>query len=117
VLVRLIGLATAIALGILILTWLITGERKWLRHAWLLFRVALCVIVLVLLLFFVEAALARGVLAATAIWPTRPSPAKPASGHEVFSKIRAYLRINARFCAAHQLRFAARLVAPSQKLN
>lgn len=54
-LVRLIGLATAVALGILVLTWLITGQRVWLRRAWLLFRVALVIIVLVMLLFFAEA--------------------------------------------------------------
>lgn len=54
-LVRLIGLATAVALGILVLTWLITGQRVWLRRAWLLFRVALVCTVLVMLLFFAEA--------------------------------------------------------------
>lgn len=54
-LVRLIGLATAVALGILVLAWLITGQRVWLRRAWLLFRVALALIVLVMLLFFAEA--------------------------------------------------------------
>ncbi|HYN12324.1 MAG TPA: hypothetical protein VET51_06750 [Burkholderiales bacterium] len=54
-LVRLIGLATAVALGILLLTWLITGQRVWLRRAWLLFRVALVIMVLVMLLFFAEA--------------------------------------------------------------
>jgi uncharacterized membrane protein len=117
VLVRLIGLATAIALGVLILAWLVTGQRKWLRHAWLLFRVALCVIVLALLLFFVEAALAGRILAVTAAWPARPLPERRASRHEVLSRIRAYLRINAHFCASQQLRFVARLVAPSRKLN
>jgi len=54
-LVRLIGLATAVALGLMVLAWLATGQRKWLQRAWLLFRIALCVIVLVLLLFFAEA--------------------------------------------------------------
>jgi hypothetical protein len=54
-LVRLIGLATAVALGILVLTWLITGQRVWLRRAWLLFRVVLVIIVLIMLLFFAEA--------------------------------------------------------------
>jgi hypothetical protein len=59
-LVRLIGLATAVALGVLILTWLITGQRVWLRRAWLLFRVALVLIVLVMLLFFAEALYQEG---------------------------------------------------------
>ncbi len=54
-LVRLIVLATAVALGMLVLTWLFTGERVWLRRAWLLFRVALAFTVLVMLLFFAEA--------------------------------------------------------------
>lgn len=55
--VRLIGLATALALAAMVALWLLTGERKWLRRAWLLFRIALFAIVLVLLLFFGEAAL------------------------------------------------------------
>ena len=55
--VRVIGLAVAIAIGVAVLLWLTTGERKWLRRAWLLFRIALFAIVLVLLLFFGEAAL------------------------------------------------------------
>lgn len=59
-LVRLIGLATAVALGILVLTWLITGQRVWLRWAWLLFRVALVIIVLIMLLFFAEALFYQG---------------------------------------------------------
>jgi hypothetical protein len=54
-LVRLIVLATAVALGMLIVTWLITGQRIWLRRAWVLFRVALILTVVVLLLFFGEA--------------------------------------------------------------
>lgn len=55
-LVRLIGLATAVALGLMILLWLATGERRWLHRAWLLFRIALGAIVLILLLFLAEAA-------------------------------------------------------------
>jgi len=55
--VRLIGLATALALAAMVALWLLTGERKWLRRAWLLLRIALFAIVLVLLLFFGEAAL------------------------------------------------------------
>ena len=55
--VRLIGLATALALAAMVALWLLTGERKWLRRAWLLFRIALFALVLLLLLFFGEAAL------------------------------------------------------------
>jgi hypothetical protein len=40
----------------MVLLWLATGERLWLRRAWLLFRIALGAVVLILLLFFAEAA-------------------------------------------------------------
>ena len=53
-LVRIIGLATAVGLGVTVLLWALTGERKWLRLAWRLFRYAVFVILLVLLLFFAE---------------------------------------------------------------
>ncbi len=55
-LVRLVGLATAVALALMIVAWLATGERRWLERAWLLFRIALAAIVVILLLFFAEAA-------------------------------------------------------------
>ena len=55
-LVRLIGLASAIAIGLMVLLWLATGERRWLYRAWLLFRIALGAVVLILLLFLGEAA-------------------------------------------------------------
>ena len=53
-LVRIIGLLVAIALGVAVLLWLVTGERKWLRRAWLIFKYALFLVVLILLLFFAE---------------------------------------------------------------
>ena len=56
--VRIIGLLLAIALGVCVLLWLATGERKWLRFGWGLFRAALFVIVLILLLMFGERLLA-----------------------------------------------------------
>jgi hypothetical protein len=52
--VRIVGLLLAIALGICVLLWLATGERKWLRFGWGLFRAALFVAVLILLLMFGE---------------------------------------------------------------
>jgi hypothetical protein len=52
--VRIVGVLVAIALGVCVLLWVITGDRKWLRHAWLLFKVALCVVVVFLLLLFGE---------------------------------------------------------------
>jgi hypothetical protein len=56
--VRIVGLLLAIALGVCVLLWVATGERKWLRFAWSLFKAALFVIVLILLLMFGERLLA-----------------------------------------------------------
>jgi hypothetical protein len=53
-LLRIIGLATAIALGVTVMLWAFTGERKWLRLAWRIFKYALFVVLLVLLLIFAE---------------------------------------------------------------
>jgi heme O synthase-like polyprenyltransferase len=53
-LVRIIGLATAVALGVTVLLWAFTGERKWLRIAWRIFKYALFVVLLILLLIFAE---------------------------------------------------------------
>jgi hypothetical protein len=53
-LVRVIGALTAIALGTSVLLWLLTGERKWLTLAWRVFRVAVFVVLLILLLFLGE---------------------------------------------------------------
>jgi hypothetical protein len=52
--VRLVGLLVAIALGVCVVAWLVTGERKWLKVAWTLFRIALSVVVLFLVLLFGE---------------------------------------------------------------
>ena len=30
--------AAAVALGVMVLAWIITGERRWLRRAWLVFK-------------------------------------------------------------------------------
>jgi hypothetical protein len=40
-----------------VLTWLLTGERKWLRLAWLIFKYAAFGLLVVLLLFAGEALL------------------------------------------------------------
>ena len=48
---RIIGLAVVIALGVTVLAWVFTGERKWLRIAWLIFKYAVFGLVFVLLLF------------------------------------------------------------------
>jgi hypothetical protein len=53
-LVRVIGLATAVALGVLVLLWAVSGERKWLAWSWRLFRYALFLVLLILLLLMAE---------------------------------------------------------------
>jgi hypothetical protein len=55
VVVRILGLAVALALGATVLAWLLTGERRWLRFAWLIFRYAVFGLLVVLLLFAGEA--------------------------------------------------------------
>ena len=52
---RVLGLAVAIALAIMVLAWAFTGDRKWLRLAWQTFKYAVFVLAFVLLLFAGEA--------------------------------------------------------------
>ena len=54
---RILGLAVALALGATVLAWLLTGERRWLRIAWAIFRYAAYGLLLILLLFAGEALL------------------------------------------------------------
>jgi len=54
---RIIGLAVVIALGITVLAWALTGERRWLRIAWLIFKYAVFALAFVLVLFAGEALL------------------------------------------------------------
>jgi heme O synthase-like polyprenyltransferase len=53
-LVRIFGLLVAVALGVLVMAYAVSGERKYLRHAWQLFKYALFLALLVLLLLFGE---------------------------------------------------------------
>ena len=53
-LVRVLGLLTAVALGALVLLYMVSGNRRYLNLAWQVFRYALFVVVLVLLLFLFE---------------------------------------------------------------
>jgi len=53
-LVRLLGLLTAIGLSVAVLLYMVTAERKYLRFAWRLFKYALFAIVVVLLMFLFE---------------------------------------------------------------
>jgi hypothetical protein len=57
VVVRILLLAVALALGVSVLAWLLTGERRWLRIAWLIFKYAVFGLALVLILFAGEALL------------------------------------------------------------
>ena len=56
--VRIVGLLLAVALGVCVLLWRATGKRKWLQLGWGLFKAALFVVVLILLLMFAERLLA-----------------------------------------------------------
>jgi hypothetical protein len=60
VVLRILGLAVAVVLGATVLAWLLTGERKWLRIAWLVFKYAVFALVLILILFAAEALLTQG---------------------------------------------------------
>jgi len=53
-LVRILGLLVAVALGVCVLMYVMSGERKYLRYAWQVFKYALFLFVLILLLLFGE---------------------------------------------------------------
>ena len=53
-LVRVVGLLVVIALGVCVILWLVTGDRRWLRFAWQLFRIAVFVVAIFLVLLFGE---------------------------------------------------------------
>ena len=53
-LARVLGLAVAVALAVCVVLYVATGERRYLRSAWLIFRIALALFVLILLLVFGE---------------------------------------------------------------
>jgi hypothetical protein len=51
---RVVGLLAAVGLGLLVLLYIISGDRRYLRFAWRLFQVSLAVVLVILLLFFGE---------------------------------------------------------------
>jgi hypothetical protein len=55
---RAVGLAVVAALAFTVIAWLLTGDRKWLRLAWRIFKYAVWVLALLLVLFAGEALLA-----------------------------------------------------------
>jgi hypothetical protein len=54
---RAVGLAVVAALAFTVIAWLLTGDRKWLRLAWRIFKYAVWVLALLLVLFAGEALL------------------------------------------------------------
>lgn len=54
---RILGLAVVIALAATTLAWLLTGDARWRRLAWLIFKYAVFALLAILLLFAGEALL------------------------------------------------------------
>ena len=52
--VRVLGLLVAVALGGLVLMYLMSGDRRYLGYAWRTFKYSLYLAVFVMLLFFAE---------------------------------------------------------------
>ena len=55
---RVAVIAVALVLAVSVLAWLITGEPRWRRIAWLVFKYAVFALLAILLLFAGEALLA-----------------------------------------------------------
>jgi len=55
VVLRIVGLALAVAIAITVLAWMFTGDRKWLRLAWQIFKYGVYALAFVLLMFAGEA--------------------------------------------------------------
>lgn len=55
IVLRIVGLAVAIALGLTMTAWVVTGDRKWLRLAWRIFKYAVFGLAFVLMLLAAEA--------------------------------------------------------------
>ena len=54
---RIVGLAVVTALAVTMLAWLITGDPRWRRLAWLIFKYAVFALAAILVLFAGEALL------------------------------------------------------------
>ena len=55
VLLRIVGLALVAMLAASVLAWMFTGDRKWLRLAWQIFKYGVYALAFVLLMFAGEA--------------------------------------------------------------
>lgn len=53
-LIRIIGLLAALGIGALVLMYMVSGERRYLRIAWRAFKYALVLVLFTLGLFFFE---------------------------------------------------------------
>lgn len=53
-LIRIIGLLAALGIGALVLMYMVSGERRYLRIAWRAFKYALVLVLITLGLFFFE---------------------------------------------------------------
>lgn len=53
-LIRVVGVLAAIGLGVLVLLYLVSGDRRYLRYAWRLFQVVLGLVLFALILLFGE---------------------------------------------------------------
>ena len=54
---RIAVVVVAVVLGVAVLAWLFTGDPRWRRFAWLLFKYAVFALMAILLLFAGEALL------------------------------------------------------------
>ena len=52
--IRIVALLAVIAVGVCVLAWVFTGNRKYLRFAWRVFQIALAAILVFLALLFFE---------------------------------------------------------------
>ena len=51
---RIVGLGLAVALGVLVVVFMVSGDRKYLRAAWRVFTVALAFVLVLLLALAVQ---------------------------------------------------------------
>lgn len=95
--VRIAGVLVAIALAACVVLWLATDDRKWLRYAWNLFRIALVLLVGLLLLLFAERLLVAQAVVADQL--TQGAPRRGV-GHP---PVQGAQRIDARCGQLHSL--------------
>jgi hypothetical protein len=106
--VRIVAVLVAIALGACVVLWLFTGNRKWLRYAWGLFRVALALLVGFAVLLFAERLLVAQAVVGNQF-------AQGASGRRVAHPgVQSTQRIDARCGQLHSLfSFSVRHLGPN----